>query len=63
MYDHHILWLSVFSHVNNTKKDRFSRCKWYENNFALSAFGRYWLLEHVLYTIRMYKIINLSYLG
>ena len=31
--------------------------------FALSAFSRYWLLEHVLYTIRMYKIINLSYQG
>ena len=38
MYDHHILWLSVFSHVNNTQKDRFSRCKWYENNFCIKCF-------------------------
>ena len=38
MYDHHILWLSVFSHVNNTQKDRFSRCKWYEYNFCIKCF-------------------------
>ena len=38
MYDHHILWLSVFSHVNSTQKDRFSRCKWYENNFCIKCF-------------------------